>query len=64
MAGYMLRQVPDVSSDQRESVEIAKLIRKLRWIGREDEAKSMEHLFVLHSSTHRASVLAEPLGTD
>jgi hypothetical protein len=59
-----LQRVPDVSSDQRESVEIAKLIRKLRWIGREDEARDMEHQFLLLSSTCRTSVLSEPLGTD
>jgi hypothetical protein len=64
MASYLLQPIPDVSSDQRESAEIAKLIRKLRWIGHEDEAKSMEQQFLLLSSTHRVSVLSEPNSTD
>ena len=29
---------PDVSTEQRASVELLKQIRKLRWIGEEDEA--------------------------
>ena len=64
MPSILLQRIPDVSSDQRESAEMAKLIRKLRWIGCEDEARSMEHLLLLLPSKHRVSVLSEPLGTD
>ena len=64
MTSHLLQRIPDVTSDQKESAELAKLIRKLRWIGRDDEARSMEHQLTLLASTHRASVLSEPLSTD
>jgi hypothetical protein len=61
---YLLHGAPDVSSDQREAVETAKLIRKLRWIGKEDEARSMELRMTQLQSATRVSVLADPLSTD
>jgi hypothetical protein len=33
---------PDVTQQQRASAEVAKLVRKLRWIGMEDDAKRLE----------------------
>ncbi len=35
---------PDVSAEQRTSSELAKLIRKLRWIGMEKEAENVQVL--------------------
>ena len=49
---------------QRESVETAKLIRKLRWIGKEDEAGVLERQLRGTPLDERASVLAEPFSTD
>jgi hypothetical protein len=61
---HLSHGVPDVSSDQRESVEIAKLIRKLRWIGKEEEAGTMERRMTKLPRTSVACVLADPLTTD
>lgn len=36
---------PNVSAEQQASNEIIKRIRKLRWIGMEEEAKSMQQAF-------------------
>ncbi|HEY4774661.1 MAG TPA: hypothetical protein VIH40_07560 [Xanthobacteraceae bacterium] len=37
-----LHECPDVSTDQRVSDEVAKHIRKLRWIGMDEEAHALE----------------------
>jgi hypothetical protein len=37
-----LNQRPDVSAEQRASSALLKRIRKLRWIGMEDEAERLE----------------------
>jgi len=36
------KKLPDVSVEQRASDELVKLIRKLRWVGMEAEAKQAE----------------------
>ena len=59
-----LQQLPDFSPEQKESAEIAKMIRKLRWIGKEDEAHSLEIQMTEYRLVARASVLADPLSTD
>ena len=61
---YSLHGAPDVPQKQRESVEAAKLVRKLRWIGKEDEAKALEFQLQGTPLNVRASVLAEPFSTD
>jgi hypothetical protein len=33
------QELPDVSHDQRAAAQLLKRIRKLRWIGREEEAR-------------------------
>jgi hypothetical protein len=38
----MEESVPDVSTEQRASNEFVKLVRKLRWMGMETEAKQVE----------------------
>ena len=55
---------PDVPPHQRESVEAAKLVRKLRWIGKEDEARVLERQLRNTPADERVSVLAEPFSTD
>ena len=44
--------------------ECAKLIRKLRWIGLEDEARSLQRALSTLPAERRASVLSGPFNTD
>jgi hypothetical protein len=46
------------------SGEWVRLIRKLRWIGLEEEARDLELAISTLPSEQRASVLAGPLSTD
>ncbi len=63
-ASYGTLSVSDFAIDQEASDETIKLIRKLRWIGREEEARSLEHHLNLPPAMTRGSVLAEPISTD
>jgi hypothetical protein len=56
-------RILELSPDQMESVETAKLIRKLRWIGKEAEARTLE-LKMTQYRVSRASVLPDALDTD
>ena len=49
------------SLNQQTSNEWVKLLRKLRWIGLEEEARNLELALSILRSEQR-SVLAEPLG--
>lgn len=49
------------SLNQQTSNEWVKLLRKLRWIGLEEEARNLELVLSILRSEQR-SVLAEPLG--
>jgi hypothetical protein len=43
MESHLSRQeIPDVSGEQRTLSEITKRIRKLRWVGMEDEAQRLQ----------------------
>ena len=53
---------PDVSARERISNELVKRIRKLRWIGREEEAGELEH--ALRLSLSAPLVLTLPAETD
>jgi hypothetical protein len=55
---------PDVSPEQKATVELVKRIRKLRWIGMEDEADLVQTELALHRFTPVDSVLAMPRDTD
>ena len=57
-------RILELSPDQMEPVEIAKLIRKLRWIGKEAEARSLELKITQYRRVSRASVLPDALDTD
>jgi hypothetical protein len=50
--------------DERPACEWAKLIRKLRWIGLEDEARRLEQAVSTVPPEQRGSVSAEPASTD
>jgi hypothetical protein len=53
---------PDVSIEQRRSSELVKRIRKLRWMGMEEEAERVET--ALSGISPSDSVLAAPHETD
>ena len=52
-----LRNVP-------ESSECTKLIRKLRWIGLDEEARRLEAALGTFVPNERDAVLADPVSTD
>lgn len=55
---------PDVSSQQRTSNELVKLIRKLRWMGMEEEAERVQTKLARSDVGPADSVLAESRETD
>jgi len=55
---------PNAAAEQLESRDIAKLIRKLRWIGMENEAKDLQKTLNDVPADERGSCLAGPHGTD
>ena len=52
------------SADRRPSHEWAKLIRKLRWIGLDDEARRLELAVSTLPPEERGSVSVGPFSTD
>ncbi len=63
-ANYVARFAADFATDREASDEVIKLIRKLRWIGKEEEARTMERELCQMPPAARGSVLAEPIATD
>jgi hypothetical protein len=55
---------PDVSSEQRKSNDLVRLIRKLRWTGMEEEADRVQTELTQCGVRHADSVLATPHETD
>lgn len=55
------KERPDVPAVERTSKELAKLVRKLRWIGMEKEAEQMQ--IVLHCVDFASFLLAGPHDT-
>ncbi len=49
---------PQVSSEQQAAVELVKQIRKLRWMGMEDEARALQR--ALTHARRAPNVLANP----
>ncbi len=56
------RSYPDESSEQRVSSDIVRRIRKLRWIGMEEEAQQLRS--ALNGATDVDVVLSGPQDTD
>ena len=54
----------DIETGREISDEAIKLIRKLRWIGKEDEARSLEYELNRLPPGERGSVLADAVSTD
>jgi hypothetical protein len=61
---HLEHMVVDVTPEQRAAREVVKLIRKLRWIGMEDEAQQLQMALSGFPSDKRASLLAGPHSTD
>jgi hypothetical protein len=55
---------PDTSTVHRTSNELVKLIRKLRWMGMDEEAKKLENELTWRRATPADSVLATSGETD
>jgi hypothetical protein len=55
---------PVISLNQRSSGEWAKLIRKLRWVGLEEEARRLELAMSALPPEQRGCVSAGPSSTD
>jgi hypothetical protein len=53
-----------VNPDVRDSSECTKLLRKLRWIGHDEEARRLEEALRRFVPGERDSVLSEPISTD
>ena len=54
----------DVSEDQRASNALVKLIRKLRWMGMDDDAERVQITLATCDVQHADSVVAAPNDTD
>ncbi len=54
----------DGLAEQRASNELVKLIRKLRWMGMEEEAKKVENQLTLSNVPAADSVVARSRETD
>ena len=52
------------TAEERQPDEVIKLIRKLRWIGLEREARELQHVLEGSSSPHHGSLVAGPHSTD
>jgi hypothetical protein len=55
---------PDASVEQRASNDLIRLIRKLRWMGMDDEAKRVQTELKQRDVPAEDSVLARPRDTD
>jgi hypothetical protein len=54
----------EVTTEQREAAEVIKLIRKLRWIGMENEAQELQDVLSGLPSPRTGSLVAGPHSTD
>ena len=54
----------EVTAEQRRPDEVIKLIRKLRWIGMETEAKELQDVLLAFPTPRRGTVVAGPHSTD
>lgn len=60
----LLGQPPDVSVEQRASNELVKLIRKLRWMGMQEEAERVQVQLTQCRVPTADNVVATPCDTD
>jgi hypothetical protein len=57
-------KLTSVTHSPDEPVELIKLIRKLHWIGMDEEARQLEDRLNSYPSSRRPSVLRDPFSTD
>jgi hypothetical protein len=62
IAGHVVESSVTVTAS--DAAQCAKLIRKLRWIGLDDEARRLELALRIVDCDHRTAVVAEPRITD
>ncbi len=55
---------PDTSPEQKASNELVRMIRKLRWVGMEEEAKRLQSQLTLYNVSAADSVVAASRETD
>jgi hypothetical protein len=55
---------PDVLNYQKTSDALIKQIRKLRWMGLNDEIKRVEKMLAAHDMQSSDTVIADPIDTD
>jgi hypothetical protein len=56
--------IPDVPPEQRRMADLVKRIRKLRWLGMEQEAAKLQLPLTRVPPAERANVLVPPRDTD
>ena len=54
----------EAATEEPQPDQVVKLIRKLRWIGLENEAKELQHALEGLPSPRRGSLVAGPHSTD
>jgi hypothetical protein len=63
-----VREQPEVSEEERASIELLKRIRKLRWMGMQKEAEEMQLVLKMQLPTRpiqlAGTLLADPADTD
>jgi hypothetical protein len=64
MKTLLRQQTPPNAADQAVSTEFVRLIRKLRWIGMEDEAERVQMQLAACRVPPLECVLGAPLDTD
>ena len=56
--------IPDVPPEQRRVADLVKHIRKLRWLGMEEDAAKLQLVLARVAPAERAIVLTPPQDTD
>jgi hypothetical protein len=62
-SAHIERANHDVTADADED-QLLKLIRKLRWIGLDDEAQRLQDSLRILSPEHRSTIVADSNNTD
>jgi hypothetical protein len=65
MAEPQTEPIPvDIPAERQAAADLAKLIRKLRWIGMEEEARQLQVALSRFPSEQRAPVVSNVTNTD
>jgi hypothetical protein len=63
-SGIANKELVELSPEQLASADLTKLIRKLRWIGLEEDAHRLQVILSRFPADVRATIMAGPLNTD